>query len=292
MHTDHLDFFLQHLTVERRLAAHTVAAYASDIGSFLRQQRRPPTAIGPEDIRRHLERLRRSGLSSRSIARRLSALRSFFRFLAAEGVVEHDPTVLLQQPKLGRHLPDHLNLDEVDRLLDAADTGDAIGLRNSAMLHTLYACGLRVSELVGLPVAAVHLDRGFVRVVGKGSKERVVPMGERARDLVRRYLAEARPRLLGKRRSAILFVTNRGQPMTRTRFWQIIRATALRAGIDKPLSPHVLRHSFATHLLAHGADLRAVQEMLGHADIATTQIYTHVEGERLKAIHKRFHPRG
>ncbi len=292
MQNEYLDFFLQYLTVERRLAERTVAAYAADIAAFLRQHRGAATAVQPEDIRRHLERLRRAGLSPRSRARRLSALRSFFRFLLAEGLVERDPTALLQQPKMGRHLPAHLSPDEVDRLLAAAATSDPVGLRNSAMLQTLYACGLRVSELVNLPVTAVQLERGFVRVMGKGNKERVVPLGEEARHAVRQYLAGARARLLGNRRSEALFVTRRGRPMSRTRFWQIIRDCALRAGIAKRLSPHVLRHSFATHLLARGADLRAVQEMLGHADIATTQIYTHVEGERLKTIHKQFHPRG
>ncbi len=292
MQNEHLDLFLQHLAVERRLAERTVAAYAADITAFLRQHRGAAGAVRAEDIRRHLERLHRAGISPRSRARRLSALRGFFRFLLDEGLVDHDPTALLAQPKTGRRLPAHLSADEIDRLLAAAATSGPVGLRNSAMLHTMYACGLRVSELVNLPLSAVHLDRGFVRVMGKGRKERVVPLGEEARCAVHRYLASARARLLAGRRTNALFVTGRGRPMSRTRFWQIVRECALRAGIDKRISPHVLRHSFATHLLSRGADLRAVQEMLGHADIATTQIYTHVEGERLKAIHRQFHPRG
>ncbi|MDA8164708.1 MAG: site-specific tyrosine recombinase XerD [Desulfobacteraceae bacterium] len=290
-----LDFFLQYLIAERRLAANTVGAYQADLSSFfdfLAQGAGGVEEITSDRIREYLLHCRENGISNRSNARRVSALRAFFRFLHAEGRVPADPTRLLDLPKPGRKLPQVLTLPEVDRLLAAPAGHDPLALRNSAMLHLLYATGLRVSELVALPVAALHLTRGFVRILGKGSKERLVPFGEEARERLEAYLRLARPALLRRRPSDFLFLTRRGRPMTRLRFWQIIRETALAAGIRAQISPHMLRHSFATHLLEHGADLRSVQLMLGHADIATTQIYTHVDSGRLKTVHQRFHPRG
>ncbi len=290
------DLFLHFLAAERRLADNTIAAYQSDLSSFLSfvagRGVTDPASITTEQIRDFLGRCHRDGISNRSNARRTSCLRAFFRFLLAEQLVASDPTGLIDLPKPGRPLPKVLTIPEVDRLLAGEDDGGPLALRNRAMLHLLYATGMRVSELVGLPVAAVSLGGGYVRVLGKGSKERLVPFGDQAREHLSAYLRDGRPRQLKKRRSDFLFLTSRGTAMSRLRFWQIIRATARAAGIKKAISPHMIRHSFATHLLEHGADLRAVQMMLGHADIATTQIYTHVDSNRLKTLHQKFHPRG
>lgn len=294
-----LDFFLQYLAAERRLAANTLTAYHTDLLSFFDflARRRPtpaisgPAEITPEHLRAYLEACRRRQIAARSNARRLSALRAFFRFLRRENLIPADPSALLDLPKPGRPLPKVLNLDEVNQLLAGPAAATPLALRDHAMLHLLYATGMRVSELVNLPVAAVN-QAGHLRVLGKGSKERLIPFGAAAGRSLARYITQGRPRLLKKRRSDFLFVTNRGTAMTRLRFWQIIRDRARVCRIDKEVGPHVLRHSFATHLLEHGADLRAVQAMLGHADIATTQIYTHVDAQRLKKIHRQFHPRG
>jgi integrase/recombinase XerD len=291
----HLEFFLQYLAAERRLAANTIRAYQADLLSFfdfLAARSVTGLEITSDRFREYLLHCRENGISSRSNARRVSSLRAFFRFLHAERLIDADPTRLLDLPKAGRKLPQVLTLPEVDQLLAAPAGHESLALRNSAMLHLLYATGLRVSELVTLPVAALHLTRGFIRILGKGSKERLVPFGEEARERLEAYLKLGRPGLLRRRRSDFLFVTRSGKPMTRLRFWQIIREAARTAGIRSTISPHVLRHSFATHLLEHGADLRSVQLMLGHADIATTQIYTHVDSNRLKTVHQRFHPRG
>ena len=290
------DIFLHYLAAEKRLAKNTIVSYQYDLKKFAEylagQGICDLTTITPDVIRDYLGRRSAKGVSSRSNARLVSMLRAFFRFLLAEKIIEEIPTELIDLPKIGRSLPKVLTVVEVSRLL--AWTGDLspLAIRNVAMLQLLYATGMRVSELVGLPRAAVNLAAGYLRVFGKGSKERLVPFGEEAKEHLEKYLAEARPRLLRGRSSPSLFVTGRGTAMTRLRFWQIVQATVRAAGVDKKISPHVLRHSFATHLLEHGADLRAVQLMLGHADIATTQIYTHVESGRLKTIHQRFHPRG
>ncbi|MDF1613916.1 site-specific tyrosine recombinase XerD [Desulfurivibrio dismutans] len=305
-----LDFFLQYLAAERRLAANTLAAYQADLLSFFAFLARPssgsgssrkPVAvvpitdinqIGPEHLRAYLAACQRQGVAPRSSARRISALRAFFRFLQAEQLLQQDPSLLLDLPKTGRSLPKVLSSAEVERLLTPpASPPSPLALRNHAMLHLLYATGMRVSELVKLPVAAVS-QAGHLRILGKGRKERLVPFGEAARQAMAVYITQSRPRLLKRRRSDFLFVTGRGTAMTRLRFWQIVRESARTCGINREISPHVLRHSFATHLLEHGADLRAVQVMLGHADIATTQIYTHVDTARLKSIHRKFHPRG
>ena len=290
------DLFLQYLVAERRLSPNTVQSYSYDLNSFFvflgaRGVSQPET-ISAEHIRRFLIHCKQKGLSSRTAARKLSMLRAFFRFLLAEKIVKEVPTSVIDLPKLGRVLPEVLTVAEVTNLLSGFDTSKPLGLRNKAMLHLLYATGLRVSELVRLPMAALKLNAGYLRVLGKGSKERLVPFGEVAGEQIESYLQEARPRLLKGKASDFLFVTRRCTAMTRKRFWQIVKETAQATGINKKISPHVLRHSFATHLLEHGADLRSVQLMLGHSDIATTQIYTHVSRSRLKEIHRKFHPRG
>ncbi|WP_163340316.1 site-specific tyrosine recombinase XerD [Desulfopila sp. IMCC35008] len=290
------DLFLHYLISERRLAENSVKAYAADIElflSFLLSQRlRNLAAVDLKNIHRFLEQCKNKNISNRTNARRVSALRSFFSFLAGRHLVSSNPFALVDLPKSGQILPKALSIDEVNSLLAPPTTTTPISRRNSAMLYLLYSTGLRVSELVGLPLSACNLSAGFVRVIGKGNKERLVPFGSRAKESIEEYLQLARPLILKGRRSNYLFITNRGSCMTRLRYWQILRNTALSAGIDKKISPHMLRHSFATHLLSHGADLRSVQMMLGHSDIATTQVYTHIDQDRLKSIHKKFHPRG
>ncbi len=289
--------FLEYLGAERRLAANTIAAYRADLTAFLNSPQvrglDDPRALTAKHLRDYLGKCHDRGISSRSTARRVSALRCFCRFLLAEKQIETDPSATISLPKPGRPLPKVLSISEVDRLLaPPTDHKDPLALRNQAMLQLLYATGLRVSELVNLPVAGLNILGGYVRVFGKGAKERLVPFGEAAREWLKLYSKEARPRILKKKRSDYLFVTGQGTAMTRLRFFQIVQQAARQAGITKTISPHVLRHSFASHLLAHGADLRSVQMMLGHADIATTQIYTHVDTERLKSAHQKFHPRG
>lgn len=284
------------MAAERRLAANTIDAYGQDLNSFFEYIAgagiKELARIKPDHIRAYLALSQKRGISNRSNARRTSCLRAFFRFLVSEKLITDDPTGIIDLPKPGQPLPKVLTITEVDRLLAGIKPLDALAIRNHAMLHLLYATGMRVSELVKLPVAAVNLTAGHLRVFGKGSKERFVPFGEEAQQRLEFYIKDARPRLLKDKTSDYIFVTRRAGAMTRTRFWQIIQKTALDAGITKKISPHILRHSFATHLLEHGADLRSVQLMLGHADIATTQIYTHVDSNRLKNIHQRFHPRG
>jgi len=292
-----IDQFLHSLTAERRLAQNTVAAYHDDIAAFFLFAAREKkiadiNTVDAETIRAYLKHCHEQGIATRSNARRISALRAFFRFLLREGIISGEPTALIDLPKPGRPLPKVLTVAEVTRLLAASAGISPLALRNHAMLHLLYATGMRVSELVGLPLAAVHLAAGHLRIRGKGDKERLVPFGEVAKARLDEYLREGRPYLLRKKRSDFLFLSLRGTAMSRLRFWQILQETVAACGIKKEISPHVLRHSFATHLLEHGADLRAVQMMLGHADIATTQIYTHVDAGRLKAIHRKYHPRG
>ncbi|SHO48643.1 site-specific tyrosine recombinase XerD [Desulfopila aestuarii] len=290
------ELFLQHLISERRLAENSVAAYSSDIVSFLTfltsQHVQQLTDVDLELIHRFLTHCRNNNISHRSNARRVSGLRTFFHFLAREKLVATNPFSAVDLPKSGRKLPVALSEAEVNALLAAPAVASPISRRNQAMLYLLYATGLRVSELVQLPLSAVNLSACFARVLGKGNKERLIPFGLTAKKKIEEYIKLSRPLILKGKRSNYLFVTSRGSCMTRLRFWQILRDTALAAGINKEISPHMLRHSFATHLLTHGADLRAVQMMLGHADIATTQVYTHIDQDRLKNIHKKFHPRG
>jgi integrase/recombinase XerD len=285
--------YLAALVVERGLSEHTLSAYRSDLrrfGVWLAREDLKATRCERAELRRYLSELRGVGLSARSAARALAALRGFFRYLLERGETTVDPTLELESPKLMRALPHFLSGDEVEALLAAPDVATPLGVRDRAMLETIYAAGLRVSELISLKTTGLHLDPGFVRVWGKGSKERIVPIGSDARQWLARYLDEVRPRYAGGRAEE-LFLTVRGEGMTRQRFWLMIKRYGRQAGITTPLSPHTLRHSFATHLLEHGADLRAVQAMLGHADISTTEIYTHITRERLRQLYDSKHPR-
>ncbi|MGH9441657.1 MAG: site-specific tyrosine recombinase XerD [Thermoanaerobaculia bacterium] len=285
--------YTDHLAVERGLSGRTVEAYARDLGGFgkyLAAAGRDLAKADRQDLVRYVQIRRAAGLSARSAARLLSAMRGFFRYCAAEGIVAEDSSTRLTSPKTWVALPHVLSPEEIDGLLAAPDVSTARGLRDRAMLETLYASGLRVSELVRLETERTDLEAGTLLVLGKGNKERLVPVGRGARKWIGRYLREARPGL-DRARSEHLFLTARGGPMTRQRFWQLIEGYARSAGIRSHISPHVLRHSFATHMLEHGADLRSVQMLLGHADIATTQIYTHVSRERLRQVYDDFHPR-
>jgi integrase/recombinase XerD len=289
-----LDRYLESLAVERGLAKNTVDAYRNDLGrlgeALAKKGGRDLLVAQASDLSAHMRDLQRSGLSPRSSARALSAIRGFYEHLVTAGDRVDDPSVNLLPPKLWKPLPKVLSEDEVEALLAAPDVGSPKGLRDRAMLELLYATGLRVSELVGLQLPQLRLDVGFLVAFGKGSKERVVPVGEQAEHWVQRYLREIRPDLARGRHQTV-FVNRSGDPMSRVGFWMIVKGYGLKAAIRAPLSPHVLRHSFATHLLEHGADLRAVQTMLGHADISTTQIYTHIHQQRLKSLYDRFHPR-
>jgi integrase/recombinase XerD len=279
------------------LAENSVEAYAADITFFLSflasLKKRSLNTVDLATIHGFLEQCQKQNkVGNRTNARRISALKSFFTFLLRENLVNHNPFNVIDLPRSGKSLPKALSQKEVKSLLAPANVGTPITGRDNAMLFLLYSTGLRVSELVHLPLSACNLTANFIRVIGKGNKERLIPFGEKAKEKIEQYLKTARPLILKGKRSNYLFITGRGSCMTRSRFWQIVRSTALAAGIDKNISPHMIRHSFATHLLSHGADLRAVQMMLGHSDIATTQIYTHVDQDRLKSIHKKFHPRG
>jgi len=289
-----LDAFVAYLRAERGLSPRTVEAYARDLVEYLETLRQArvgtPEAVRQEHVRGHLVTLGRR-LSARSQARHLAAIRTFHRFLVAERHAAADPTEQVETPRQARRLPVFLTLDEVEALLEAPRDTTAAGLRDRAMLHVLYATGLRVSELVGLSLNSVQLDAGYLVARGKGDKERLVPLGRRAVAAVRAWLGRGRPALLRGRSSRALFVGPRGTALTRQGVWKLLRRHALAAGIKKRLSPHKLRHSFATHLVERGADLRVVQAMLGHADLATTQIYTHVDGRRLRAVYDAAHPR-
>lgn len=289
-----LDDYLLHLRVERGLSPRTVDGYSRDLARFAKHVTDHEVVLDDIDetvVVAHLVELSQDGLSARTQARALSSIRGFFRFLVQESVCAKDPTELLDGPRLSRRLPDVLNHEEVMRLIAAPSGEKPNRVRDRAMLHTMYAAGLRVSELVDLDLGDLNLEEGFVSVLGKGEKRRIVPIGEHARVALRVYLDRVRPRWAGPSARAC-FVTARGRAMTRQAFFLLVRKYARAAGICKSISPHKLRHSFATHLLAGGADLRAVQTMLGHADIATTQIYTHVSGEHLRTMHERYHPRG
>ena len=291
----YLDAFVAYLRAERGLSARTVEAYARDLVEYLAglQAARVRTlgGIRPEHVRAHLVALGSRGLSGRSQARHLAAMRMFHRFLKADRHSTHDPTEQVETPRQGRKLPVFLSLEEVEALLVAPPDTTLAGLRDRAMLEVLYATGLRVSELVSLTLNAIRLDAGYLVARGKGNKERLVPLGRRAVEACQAWLSHGRPPLLRGRSSAALFVGPRGKALTRQGVWKLLRRHALAAGIRKPLSPHKLRHSFATHLVERGADLRSVQAMLGHADLATTQIYTHLDGRRLRAVYDQAHPR-
>ena len=290
-----IDRFLDALWMERGLSKNTLAAYRSDLqklASWLVSRKRTLASAGRNDLLAYLAHCVAKGMHARSSARILSSMRRLYQYLVREGVLSEDPSAQIESPKLGRPLPKTLTEEEVERLLNAPDVGTALGLRDRAMLEVLYASGLRVSELVGLEVTRVSLSQGVLRVIGKGGKERLVPLGEEALAWLEQYLAESRSDLLHGRVSSMLFVTRRGGAMTRQAFWYLIKRHALNVGLNKPLSPHVVRHAFASHLLNHGADLRVLQMLLGHSDLSTTQIYTHVARERLKEMHAAHHPRG
>ena len=292
--TNELDTFIDHLWLEDGLSKNTLESYRLDLTTFalwLSKQDKQLLSVDQADIQQYLA-VKFPLSKPRSIGRLIASMRRFYRFLLRENKISKDPTLQIESPKLPRSLPKSLNEDEVIALLNAPNIAEPAGLRDRAMLELLYACGLRVSELVGVKATEVSINEGVVRVTGKGSKTRLVPMGEEAADWISRYLREARSEILQKRLSDALFVTNRGEAMTRQAFWYLIKRYALLAGITKHMSPHVLRHAFATHLLNHGADLRVVQMLLGHSDISTTQIYTHVARERLKQLHSMHHPRG
>ena len=292
----YIDDFVGALLAEDGLSRNTVLAYRRDVRHFsisLARKRVELPQARPEDIRGYLAERLKSGHSPRSNARLVSALKRFYRYLLREKKIDRDPTAQTASPRLGRHLPVCLTESEVDALLAAPPETSSAGLRDKAMLELLYACGLRVSELVGLQTSQLFLDAGYLRVAGKGNKERLVPIGEQAIEWVLRYIGEARPALLaGHGDCGAVFVTRRGGGMTRQGFWYVIKRLACRAGVSRRLSPHTLRHAFATHLLEHGADLRTVQVLLGHGNLSTTQIYTHITGERMKALHRAHHPRG
>jgi integrase/recombinase XerD len=289
-----LDEFIDQLWWEDGLARNTLESYRRDLsqfGAWLEARKQSLSQVVLQDLQDYLA-VRMAATKSRSVARLIASLRRFYRYLLREGKISTDPTLLLDSPKLPRTLPKSLTEDDVVALLNAPNHAEVLGLRDRAMLETLYATGLRVSELVNLNVAEVSVADGVLRVTGKGSKTRLVPLGEEALDWLTRYMRQARLAILDGQISDSMFVTQRGGAMTRQAFWYIIKRYAARAGIHKALSPHVLRHAFATHLLNHGADLRVVQMLLGHADISTTQIYTHVARERLKQLHAKHHPRG
>ncbi|WP_137819500.1 site-specific tyrosine recombinase XerD [Pseudomonas sp. 2FG] len=290
-----IDHFLDALWLEKGLSEHTRSAYRSDLAHFngwLQERGLQLPAAGREVILDHLAWRLHAGYVARSTARFLSGLRGFYRFLLRENLIATDPTLQVEMPQLGRPLPKSLSEADVEALLAAPDFGEPIGLRDRAMLEVLYACGLRVTELISLTLEQVNLRQGVLRVFGKGNKERLVPLGEEAIVWVERYVREARPFLLDGKPSDVLFPSQRGEQMTRQTFWYRIKHQAKVAGIAKSLSPHTLRHAFATHLLNHGADLRVVQMLLGHSDLSTTQIYTHVARARLQELHAQHHPRG
>lgn len=288
-----IDQFLDAVWVEQGLSENTLSAYGSDLRIFAHcLQGKPLLEVEGADISKFLAIRYKQGIGSRSSARILSSLRRFYGYQIRENKISVDPTALIESPHIGRPLPVTLSEHDVELLLDAPEVSNDLGYRDKTMLEMLYATGLRVSELVGLKFEQVGFRQGVVRITGKGNKERLVPFGEEAMSWLEGYRDQARKNILGERPCDYLFITSRGQGMTRQAFWHIIKRHAKKAGISKSLSPHTLRHAFATHLLNHGADLRVVQLLLGHSDLSTTQIYTHIARERLKDLHSKYHPRG
>ena len=293
--TDDVAAYLDHLRVARRLAEHTLASYGRDLAILARYAagiERPLAALDRADLEAAVRQRVGEGAAPRSVARYVAAVRGFYRFLVLDRRIERSPADDLRAPRAWPGLPTYLSAEEVDRLLAAPDTSTPRGLRDRALVELLYATGLRVSELVRLKIADVTLDQGFLVCLGKGGKERMVPIGESAVAWVKRYLAEGRGAMLGGRTSPWLFISGpRGTPLTRVGFWKLLKRHGTSVGVGEKLSPHVVRHSFATHLLDRGADLRAIQMMLGHADLSSTQIYTHVLEARLRSVYDRYHPR-
>ncbi len=293
---DELKDFMHFLIVEKALAKNTIVSYERDLKAYVKyiktvENVQSIDGIGRIQIVHFLGHLKEQGKSSRTIARNIASIRAFHQFLLREKVAEQDPSVHIETPQLERTLPKVLNLQEVERLLEAPKLTTHYGLRDKAMLELLYATGIRVSELIGLNLDDAHLTMGFVRCIGKGNKERIIPLGRTAATAIQEYLDKGRPQFIKNQREESLFVNHHGRRLTRQGFWKILKGLTKEAGIEKDLTPHTLRHSFATHLLENGADLRAVQEMLGHSDISTTQIYTHVTKTRLKDVYSQFHPR-
>lgn len=293
---DQLKDFMHFLIVEKALAKNTIVSYERDLKTYLKfiktvENVQTINDIGRIQIVHYLGHLKEQGKSSRTIARNIASIRAFHQFLLREKVADQDPSVHIETPQLERTLPKVLNLQEVESLLEAPKTNTHYGLRDKAMLELLYATGIRVSELIGLNLDDAHLTMGFVRCIGKGNKERIIPLGRTAATAIQQYLENGRPQFIKNHREESLFVNHHGRRLTRQGFWKILKGLTKEAGIEKELTPHTLRHSFATHLLENGADLRAVQEMLGHSDISTTQIYTHVTKTRLKDVYSQFHPR-
>jgi integrase/recombinase XerD len=288
-----LQVFLDYLSVEKGLSVNTVLSYSRDVQKlfrFFQKEKIDWLKAGEEDLIRFIHRQSRAGLSPRSMARVISSLKSFYRFLVLDGILKKNPAVNLSSPKTWLALPKFLTVKEVESLLSQPEEETVRGIRDKAMLELLYATGLRATELVLLKIKDLNLEDGFLLCLGKGGKERLVPIGESAVEAVRKYLDEARPKLL-KQSSEFLFVTQRGGAFTRQGFWKLLKGYARKAGLDLKISPHILRHSFATHLLERGADLRSVQLMLGHSQITTTQVYTHVSRKRLRRVYDKFHPR-
>lgn len=287
--------FLDYLSVERGLSQNTIVSYQKDLSSYINfitgRAIDSLSKTNKNDVINFMLSQKDRGLSPNSIARRLAAIKVFYRFLVRERILKNDPTSLVDSPKLWKKIPQTLSLNEVDALLRQPNIRDRQGIRDKAILETLYATGMRVSEAVNLKIDNVNLDIGFLRCIGKGNKERVIPVGTKAVGSLKRYIEASRPRLLKNKESEFLFLSRFGKRISRQSLWKLVKKYAKAARIKTPVRPHVLRHSFATHLLERGADLRSVQEMLGHSNISTTQIYTHINKERLKSIHKMFHPR-
>jgi len=290
-----IDEFMNYLSVERGLASNTLLAYRRDLNKYTDYLSQKGIEVSAKVAREHVSSflfdLKKQNMSATSICRNLAAVKMFHRFLVRENLSPEDPTTLVDTPKLWQRMPSVLTQGEIEAMIKAASGKKAQQIRDQAILEIFYASGLRVSELSDLKTTSVNFDAGFVRAVGKGSKERIIPLGKKARDALQKYLDHVRPQLLKGQTSDVLFLSRLGKRISRQSLWALIKFYAHRAHIKKTIKPHTLRHTFATHLLEHGADLRSVQEMLGHADIATTQIYTHVDRERLKSVHKQFHPR-
>ena len=290
---DILQAFLDFLSVEKGLSTNTILSYSRDLNKlfrFLKKKKVALDSVGEEDLVKFIHHQSRAGLSSRSLGRLISSLKSFYKFLVLDDVIKKNPAVNLSSPKIWLKLPQFLTVEEVESLLMQPEEKNMRGIRDRAMFELLYATGLRVSELVSLKMKDLNMEEGFLLCSGKGGKERIVPIGLSARRSIRRYLDEARPQIM-KESSDALFLTSRGRAFSRQGFWKMLKGYAKKAGLDLKISPHILRHSFATHLLERGADLRSVQLMLGHTQITTTQIYTHVSRERLRKVYEKYHPR-
>jgi len=287
--------FMDYLSVERGLSRNTLESYGRDLNKYVEYLKKTGInnldRVKRSDIQDFMMGLKDVNLNSSSIARNLVAIKVFHRYLTSQRLLKEDVTSVIETPKLWKTLPDVLNLNEVEAIIDSPNTRLKQGLRDKAALELMYATGMRVSELVNLKLTDLHMDMGFVRCLGKGQKERIIPVGSKAKEALQKYIEKARPKFLKKGESSALFLTRLGKPMSRQTFWMVIKHYVKAVRIKKRVTPHTLRHSFATHLLQNGADLRIVQELLGHANISTTQIYTHINKERLKQIHHKFHPR-